>query len=156
MGGTTGFPRCEKDPFKIPDPEYNITVFKCRVKWVTTDVDIASLQILGQGIRFQRVVYETNVIPQVDNVVDVIGYPGNYDERWLENQHEHLIYETDTLTTVRTDILPKWFLSVMCGPLLEVGDEGAYRLSTCGGVSGGPVVYNGKVIDMKPSSACIH
>jgi V8-like Glu-specific endopeptidase len=121
-------------------------VFQCRVKWVASDADIASLEILGRGIRFQRVVYDTNATPQVNDIVDVIGYPGNYDERWLENQHKHIIDDTDNLMTVATDILPKWRLSVTCGPFLEIGVEGTYHLSTCGGMSGGPVVYNGKVI----------
>jgi len=106
--------------------------------------DIAVLDCSGSGYQsttWLEVVQQT-VVP--GSMVDVLGYPGTYDANLLSQRHGWEVSLNDERNVM--DILPRWQLTVSYGPVIEVGVNVRYKLSTMGGMSGGPVVVNGKAV----------
>jgi V8-like Glu-specific endopeptidase len=79
-------------------------------------------------------------------MLDVIGYPGNYDLILINRLHGTDVSDVSAAYAEAKAILPKWKLTVTCGNIISTGDNLLYDLSTIGGMSGGPVVYKGNVI----------
>ena len=79
--------------------------------------------------------------------IDVMGYPGNYEVSLATDPD---IPFPDVPRGKRFElanqILPRWQLAISYGSTLSNGDNPTYDLSTIGGMSGGPVLLNGRVI----------
>lgn len=76
--------------------------------------------------------------------VDIIGYPGAIKEEWME-RHASL---TDYIVSKRETehLLPTRSLTVTRGKVQGYnGALIAYKISTCPGLSGGPMLHKGKV-----------
>ena len=151
-----GLPLCDKSAENVWLGINGVTRFQCRVKScpaIPSDVDIACMEIIGKGNCFGFVdCHDESDIPspedsplKIGDPVDVLGYTGAYDEIWLERNHTDVSNPAD-LMNVAVDILPKWHLAVSYGTVISTGQKLTYSLSTCGGMSGGPVVWKGKVI----------
>lgn len=84
------------------------------------------------------------------NTVDVIGYPGTYTEDYIEERYKQQVSDIQVAHKDAQSLLPQRTLSVSCGKLISGGDKPEYRLSTFGGMSGSPVVYQGKIVGNPP------
>ena len=105
------------------------------------DADIAILQVSGN--------YEAKVYLEIEysglkpnDPVDVVGYPGMYDERYVLSMYPDLLDE-DSMDDVFA-LFPKRRLVVTHGPVVLGGIMPTYQLSTIAGMSGSPVILNGK------------
>ena len=111
----------------------------------TPETDIAILRTVGVTWA-PHVNLELSDILTQDALVNVLGYPAEYSDRSLAKEYGEVV--PDALFAGYDEArktLPKWTLVTSCGPVLTVGENLEYRLSTINGMSGGPVVYNGKV-----------
>lgn len=84
--------------------------------------------------------------PVPENVtIDIVGYPGEKRRKWLREKHPQL----DSLVVSEAageKLLPTGTLVVTRGVVAESRmDVTSYTISTCPGLSGGCVIYNGKV-----------
>jgi V8-like Glu-specific endopeptidase len=79
-------------------------------------------------------------------IVDVVGYPGTYTEDYIEDNYKQQVSDIQVAYKDAQSLLPQRTLSVSCGKLISGGDKPEYRLTTFGGMSGSPVVYQGKVV----------
>jgi hypothetical protein len=70
--------------------------------------------------------------------VDVIGYPGLYSERNVQENRRHIKVDSTAIKEV-TDILPKCHLIISNGNIVSHA-AATYRVSTAGGMSGSPVL----------------
>lgn len=108
-------------------------------------IDLAILKI--DKVRFPHpVTLDFNVKPRQGKPVDVIGYPSNYDEKWIKKAHAQI---TDVKSSFKDvlEFLPKWRVVTSTGEIISVDKINIrYKLSTTPGMSGGAVVYEGKVI----------
>ena len=80
--------------------------------------------------------------------VDVVGYPGYHDRDRMLILHSELKHNIDEAMSDADILLPPGQLSVSFGEIIRDGKNPTYRLSTTAGMSGGAVVFNGKVIGM--------
>jgi hypothetical protein len=81
--------------------------------------------------------------------VDVLGYPGNYTLKSLESEYKSDgIRDMATAFDTAKKILPQRTLIVSYGKCKTKGPNPTYDLSAIGGMSGGPVVRNGKAVGM--------
>jgi len=106
------------------------------------NADLAVLQVTGS--------YRAKVFLEIDedglnpdDPVDVVGYPGLYSERDVQNMHPGLI-DGDIVDNV-FELFPKSRLVVTHGVVVLGGFMPRYRVSTVSGMSGSPVIVNGKV-----------
>jgi len=123
----------------LPEP---FDTFEC--KWLGTglpDADIAILQVNGEYKAKVYLELEDSGL-ETNDLVDVVGYPGLYDERYVRNMHPDLI-RGDAVKDVFA-LFPKSELVVTHGPVVLGGIMPTYRLSTIAGMSGSPVIMNGK------------
>ena len=82
-----------------------------------------------------------------DLQVDLVGYPGHLSREKLLLHHNDIKgKDVDEAILAANQILPEGTLCVTTGHILENGINPTYRLSTTSGMSGGPVLLNGKVI----------
>lgn len=108
------------------------------------NADIAILEVLGDyRLETYLEVKQPNLKAEDRSGVDVIGYPGLYDDQYARSMNRAATRHTveDLL-----ELLPKRQLIITHGPLVHCGIMPTYRLSTVGGMSGGPVILNGQVI----------
>lgn len=82
--------------------------------------------------------------------LDVIGYPGDYTDRHIKKMHEGRIEGRQGVREV-TDLFPKCELIVSHGSADTGGHLPRYLLSTVPGMSGAPVLIDGKAIGMSTS-----
>ena len=130
-----------EDLFDKDDPEPLETI-ECKCLGTgLPDADIAILQVIGT--------YKAKVYLEIEDCdlnpndsVDVVGYPGLYDERYVRRMHPDLI-RGDLVDNV-FELFPKSQLVVTHGSVVLGGIMPTYRLSTIAGMSGSPVVVNGK------------
>ena len=87
-------------------------------------------------------------------LVDVIGYPGLYNDFYVRNMH-HMTVDIDMLESIFA-LLPRCRLVVSCGPLLSSGIMPKYRVSTVRGMSGAPVISDGKAVGKFPTLSSSH
>jgi V8-like Glu-specific endopeptidase len=83
-------------------------------------------------------------LPQQDEYVDVIGYPGELNTAWMRTQDR--VNDIDESLKEVEKLLPKRTLTVTRGTVKSSGSIVTYNLSTCPGMSGSCVLYKGKVI----------
>jgi hypothetical protein len=78
--------------------------------------------------------------------VDLIGYPGDYTLTYArKTQGLDPRFEKSEYRDIE-DLLPKYELTVTHGTVITGGGMPSYRVSTIGGMSGSPIIVNGKVI----------
>jgi V8-like Glu-specific endopeptidase len=108
-------------------------------------IDLAVLKI--DSVRFPHPVslgYTGK--PRQGKPIDVIGYPSNYSEKWIKNAHRQI---TDVQSSFQDvlGLLPKWRVVTSTGEIVSVDKNNIrYKVSTTPGMSGGAVLYEGKVI----------
>jgi len=90
------------------------------------------------------VIVDTSRVPK-GTEVDLIGYPGDYTMAYLSQLIGYPLATDEEYNQVRK-IVPANRLLVSHGKVVEENDRLVYKLSTTGGMSGGPVIYNNKVI----------
>ena len=80
--------------------------------------------------------------------VAVLGYPSQYNDQWISQQHPSI---QDALAAYHEalTLLPEDHLCVTYGDVTSVGEIQHYNISSAPGMSGGPVVYNGRVVGIE-------
>jgi V8-like Glu-specific endopeptidase len=86
----------------------------------------------------------SSFIPPPKTAVYVIGYPGDIKRGWVETQVG--LNNLEEAHENATQLFPKGRLTVSCGEVVTTGNIIEYAVSTCPGMSGACVVYNGMVI----------
>ena len=135
------------------------TTFKCRIVSVmprndasTYDPleDLAILECLGHDSPYFLHLSTAELPPEA--TVHVIGYPGKITEDWLKARHPELD-DYDSSHAAANELLPQGTLTATEGKISSIKDGYAvYQISTVGGMSGGCLLYNGKVHGIKPRS----
>ena len=86
----------------------------------------------------------TDLVP-AKATIDVVGYPSSKKENWLRRKHPDLESLVTGATAVE-NLLPTRKLVVTRGVVADHrADVTSYIISTCPGLSGGCLIYNGKV-----------
>ena len=81
---------------------------------------------------------------RTNTAVDLVGYPGDYTLRYLAKVQRVDLSESEG-NEVKL-LFPPLELIVSHGYVLEEGDVVSYKLSSTGGMSGGPILLDGKVV----------
>src|ERR1700737_4179068 len=114
------------------------------------------IAILSSG-SFETQSYVTLAADRIPNevTVDIVGYPGRKSTKWLRDKHQGLRSLVDAEKSGEI-FLPTGHLAVTRGVVLENtdGNMTSYKISTCPGLSGSCVVYNGKVYGIKLTFEC--
>jgi hypothetical protein len=76
--------------------------------------------------------------------VNVVGYPGEFKNAWIGNQTA--IKDKDEGLAAAGRLFPTRQVTVSQGFVTENGELISYRLSSCPGMSGACLLYNGKVV----------
>lgn len=77
--------------------------------------------------------------------VDLIGYPGAYSTQYVvDTQNVGPLGKSEVRDI--EELLPSCELTITHGPVIRGGKIPAYRVSTIGGMSGSPVVIDGKAV----------
>ena len=84
------------------------------------------------------------ILPSAGEVLDIVGYPGQITTAWL-GKHD-AIDNVDLAKPIADKLLPDRTLIASRGRTESVSTLIHYHLSTSPGMSGGCVVYKGKVI----------
>lgn len=140
-----GSPSVEPDPQTVWDDNGTAPCIQLSVIALDSQIDIAVLRTVGTR-GWDCAPLGLNLVYQKDAMLDIIGYPGNYDLILINRLHGNDVADVPAAYAEAKAILPKWKLTVTCGKFLSTGDNPEYSLSTIGGMSGGPVVYKGNVI----------
>lgn len=126
---------------RSPPPIFETFECKC-IGTGLPDADVAILQVVGP--------YRTNVYLEIeqggmnpDDLVDIVGYPGVYSEHYVQSMH-HGPIDGELVDDVFA-LFPKSQLVVTHGPVVLGGIMPTYRVSSVSGMSGSPVIMNGKV-----------
>ena len=109
----------------------------------TPDLAILDSESYTHGSPLE-IAWDTQLV--MDTTLDVIGYPGTYTEDYIQKNYKQQISDVQVAHKDAQALLPQRRLLVSCGKLISDGDKPEYRLSTFGGMSGSPVVYQGKVV----------
>jgi V8-like Glu-specific endopeptidase len=140
------------DPFKVLDGSV-APIFACKVLHTffknETDLtcDIAVLDCAGKYSIPVDKTLDIDVAEIHSGVsVDVVGYPGKYDEDFLQQEHGTEVDDIDEAYRIAKTILPRRELAITYGIVMSGGDNPVYRLSSISGMSGGPVILDGRVI----------
>jgi V8-like Glu-specific endopeptidase len=135
---------------KIKVSAFDVKVVACFfVKKSPGKVDLSVLETVGfSHADWVTLDLEGNL--HVDDVVDVVGYPGTISEDRLLISH-HLITDANLDQALQNAkvLLPSGTLAVTTGVITSVGEMPTFRASTTHGMSGAPVVRKGKVIGNK-------
>lgn len=110
------------------------------------DADISVLEVVGPFKSAHYLSIEQHKFVTEADAVDVIGYPGMFTAKQVLHMHpsedlvdRHMVRDVEAL-------FPKRELVITHGSILFGGIRPCYRLSTVVGMSGAPVVLNGKVV----------
>lgn len=148
LPGTLKVERQTHNLWLQPDDPKGPQTFTCIVskslhKKSKTDLDIAIASCKNSYQASQWL--EIDKLPLTQGLnVDLVGYPGWYTAPALAHTQGFVLSDTEE-QDVR-DILPRCELVVSHGIVLETGALVSYKLSTTGGMSGGPVIVNGKAV----------
>jgi V8-like Glu-specific endopeptidase len=130
----------------LPVCRYTFEVFDRIFQRIGSDyIDLAVLKIDSVGFP-HPVSLGYNIKPRQGKPIDVIGYPSNYNEKWIKEAHGQI---TDVQSSFQDvlGLLPKWRVVTSTGEIISVDKNNIrYKLSTTPGMSGGAVLYEGKVI----------
>ena len=109
-------------------------------------VDLAVLNTLDFSHDHWVTLDLTGTIDHGD-VIDILGYPGPINEGGILVSHSSITNANlDKAVDNARQLLPSGTLVVTFGTIIDAGDLPTFRASTTHGLSGAPVVHNGKVI----------
>lgn len=136
------------------------TNFKFECKLITTLFGTADVSILEVVDSYQSVnfiqVDQMILPPDCDGVaVDILGYPGAYGARDIEVMHPTDEADFNLVKDVES-LFPRRELVISHGIIKNGGTAPRYRVSTIIGMSGGPVLVNGKVIGTNPCLSTLY
>ena len=121
--------------------------------------DIALIEAVGYNAA-SSLSLSTDEFP-VNAVVDIVGYPAPKESCWIEKHHGFKDGTTETTKTTAETLLPSGHLTVTRGltvtrcPVESIDIWTVfYGISTCKGMSGSPLLYEGKVYGINDS--CFH
>ena len=150
-----GKAKVERDSEGIFKKTVNVSAFDVKavgcflVKEGPGRVDMSVLETVGfTNSDWVTLDLEGNLV--VDDLVDVVGYPGTVSESRLLISH-HLITNANldqALQNARA-LLPSGTLAVTTGVITSTGEMPTFRVSTTHGMSGAPVMRKGKIIGIK-------
>jgi hypothetical protein len=88
---------------------------------------------------------------ECDATVDILGYPGSYTSRDVQGMRDiqKIDVSSELVDSMNDDVcalFPKCSLVITHGSVTHGGDLPCYAVSTVGGMSGGPLIMNGKAI----------
>jgi V8-like Glu-specific endopeptidase len=118
-------------------------VVKSLYKKKKIDVDITVLDCRKSYRASQWLEIDKMTLTQ-DLAVDLIGYPGMYTANHLAKTQNFVLSDIEEQDV--HELLPRCELVLSHGKVLQHGALVSYKLSTTGGMSGGPVVVNGKAV----------
>jgi len=142
--------------FENNSPE-GVETFPCRVVPDKQNyfADITILDCSESNFRATEWFELEQVVLSHDLKVDVIGYPGEYTSSYLRDTQGVRIGRSELADVM--ELLPKCELTVTHGPVIRGGKMPTYRLSTIGGMSGAPVILNGKAVGIsKVNLRCLN
>ena len=108
------------------------------------NVDLCVLRVKGD-YRADKYLKPLKVDIAKGTALDVIGYPGDYSDRYIKKMHEGRIEARQGVQEV-SELFPKCELIVSHGKADTGGHCPRYLLSTVSGMSGAPVFADGKAI----------
>lgn len=139
-----------EDLFQQPQPETSQR-FECKLVQTlfgkVDHADVSILEVVGSYKSDTFIEVKQQVLPaECDGAVDILGYPGDYSARYVREMHPasqlvdgNMIHDVEAL-------FPKRELVITHGSVNQGGHLPQYQVSTVRGMSGGPVIMNGKVI----------
>lgn len=140
------------NPFKVLDGSID-KCFKCTVvatlysgeEQMDTDISILDCRKSYRAEKWLAIDPATDFKEGIG--IDVMGYPGNYEVALSEDPEVSIPDEPrGRRFQLANEILPRWQLAISFGSVISGGTNPTYYLSTIGGMSGGPVLLNGKVV----------
>jgi hypothetical protein len=144
------FPGIKKSTLFVEDyfdnpVQHNLQTFQCKfVGSGLPNADISILEVRGsyRAETYLKVRY-LSLTSEDQQSVDVIGYTGSYNERYVRTMNRKAHDEdVDDLEA----LFPRRQLIISHGPVVVGGIMPKYRVSTVIGMSGSAVVVNGAVI----------
>lgn len=130
-------------------------VFECRTistlykgKGIPGSVDVSILKVKSKYHATSWVTMDTGSRVPKGSKVDLLGYPAGYSIEYLSGLLNIPIVVVEDAFPQITSIMPAHRLIVSHGTVLDENDQVVYKLSTTGGMSGGPVIYNKKAVGM--------
>ena len=108
-------------------------------------VDLAVLEVEPpfKATKFTEI---TQMSVRQGQKVDVVGYAGNYTNDYIQQMHGGYPRKDDFDAV--SNLFPRASLIVSHGQIEATGDELSYGVSTVKGMSGGPVLLEGRAIGM--------
>jgi hypothetical protein len=154
-----GVQKAELDVRKLFVERPTVDVFKCSI--VETDKPIADVLLLDCSLYFKATTWVSLqrkfIYGGVD--VDLIGYPGLYSPQYLVETQGETANSKQAMTDI-SQLLPRCELTVSHGPVMTSTIRTPmlmpYKISTIAGMSGSPVILDGKVIGTYLPGAIIH
>ena len=128
---------------------FNIDGLSC-MKWAQekTAIDIAILDCSKRYEAKHWLSLETGNLRK-DSLVDIVGYPGYYTLMTLRRMFDGVNIDNQHVQDA-TELLPRSELIISHGKVIESGDNPTYIVSTIGGMSGAPVIVDGKAVGTSP------
>jgi len=80
-------------------------------------------------------------------IVDIVGYPGRHSTDFILG-HSGLTKPFQECITSAETLLPAQTLTITRGIVETVGSTISYKATTCPGMSGGCLIYNGKALGL--------
>jgi len=138
------------DVFAATTPAADVLKFRTvatlyRGKGRPGSIDINVLKVTSRYRATTWITMDTAARVPKDTTVDLLGYPGDYSQTYLSKLLGITINSDQEWNQIRA-IVPAHRLIVSHGKVLEENDRVIYKLSTTGGMSGGPVMYNKKAV----------
>lgn len=123
-----------------------VEVLHCRHRYSMdcADGDLAVLEFIDQDFKATQWVELDRKKLKTDLGVDILGYPGAYGPEYVIRTHDEAVSANPTENRKVSELLPTCTLTVSHGPVLTGVPRPAYRLSTIAGMSGSPVIVDGK------------
>jgi hypothetical protein len=137
-----------EEVFGDPRDEEDGKRFECRlVETLFASADVSVLEVVGsyRSEHFIQVSQQPLPAECHGSIVDILGYPGAYTPRQIKNMHPSENVPFDLVCDVEA-LFPRRELVISHGMVETGGEKPQYRVSTVIGMSGGPVLVDGKVI----------
>lgn len=130
-----------------------VKTFPCSVVLEEQDsfVDLAILDCSQSTFRATEWLELDRTVLKHAIKVDLVGYPAFYSPQYIrDTQDIGALDKSAVQSAVREieELLPYCELTVTHGPIKRAGKMPTYRVSTIGGMSGSPVISEGKVVGM--------
>jgi hypothetical protein len=106
--------------------------------------DLNDIAILRCGYISEHYLNLSKDLPPKNAEVNVVGYPGEFKIAWIGSQTA--IKDKDQGLAAAGILFPPRKVTATQGLVTENGELISYRLSSCPGMSGGCLLYNGKVV----------